>query len=166
MGFWFLRLEELFLCLLLAAMIIVACLQIFLRFGSTGGYLWIDPLLRYMVIWAGLFGAAAVTSRGKHIALDIISYLLPEKYQPWLRMVINLFSASVCGILTWAAIIFIRNEAEFGNRVLLSVPSWIWNLVFPIAFALISLRFLIASITELPCFAEKNPLPKSFVQVK
>lgn len=159
---WFSRMEELFLCLMLATMIGVACLQIMLRFFSSGGgFLWIDPLLRYLVLWTGLFGAAAVTGRGKHIALDIISYLLPPKYHPWLRTVINLFSAAVCGILTWAAVIFIRNEAEFGSRILLSIPSWVWNLAFPVAFALITLRFLIATVTESPFFAEAKTLPKT-----
>ncbi len=158
---WLYRLEELFLSLLLAAMIILACIQILLRTFSSGGILWIDPLLRYLVIWAGLFGAAAVTSRGKHIALDIISFLLPKAYQPWLRMVINLFSAIVCIFLTWAAILFIRNEVEFGGRVLLTIPSWIWNLAFPIAFCLISIRFLIAIATESPFLAGKFPRQKT-----
>ena len=47
--------EETFLCLLLFSMILLACVQIFLRFFFSGGFAWADPLLRYMVLWAGFF---------------------------------------------------------------------------------------------------------------
>ena len=55
--------EEAFLCLLLFSMILLACVQIFLRIFYSSGILWADPLLRYMVIWVGLF------STGKNSAL-------------------------------------------------------------------------------------------------
>ncbi|MFC1524090.1 TRAP transporter small permease [Thermodesulfobacteriota bacterium] len=155
----FFRFEELFLSLLLTSMILLACMQIILRLFFSGGLLWADPLLRYLVLVAGLLGAAAATSRGKHIALDIISFLVPQQFLPWLRTLINLCSATVCGFLTWAAIIFVRNEAEFGSRALLSIPSWIWNMIFPVAFTLITLRFLIAVIIEAP-FSPWAPQPQ------
>jgi hypothetical protein len=37
---------------------------------------------------------------------------------------------------------------EFGGMALLTLPSWAWNLVFPLAFALISLRFLAAALAD------------------
>ena len=98
--------EEAFLCLLLFAMIVLACVQIFLRTFYASGILWIDPLLRYMVIWAGLFGAAVATKHSKHISIDVISHIVPDKYLPWLRFLLNFFSAAVCFILTYAAVKF------------------------------------------------------------
>jgi TRAP-type C4-dicarboxylate transport system permease small subunit len=44
--------EEAFLCLLLVAMILLACVQIFLRTFYSSGILWADPLLRYMATWS------------------------------------------------------------------------------------------------------------------
>ena len=102
--------EEAFLCLVLFAMIILACLQIFLRTFYASGILWIDPLLRYLVIWAGLFGAAVATKQSKHISIDIISHIVPEKYLPWLQILLNVFSASVCIILAYAAVKFVRDH--------------------------------------------------------
>ena len=134
--------EETFLCLLLFSMILLACLQIFLRIFFSTGILWIDPLLRYMVIWAGLFGAAVATKHSKHISIDIISHLVPEQFLPWLHALINLFSGTVCAVLTYAAIIFVRDEALYGGRGILAIPSWCLNLAFPIAFGIIACRFL------------------------
>ena len=67
--------EEAFLCLLLFAMILLACVQIFLRTFYASGILWIDPLLRYMVIWAGLFGAAVATKQESAACTDTASTL-------------------------------------------------------------------------------------------
>jgi len=142
-------LEESFLCLLLLAMIILACLQIVLRDVFSGGLLWADPLLRYLVIWAGLFGADLATKRGKHIAIDIASHLIPPRLTPWLAGLINFFSALICIGLAYAAIIFVKNEAAFGGgREIIGISSWTMNVVFPLAFGLISCRFIILSVTN------------------
>ena len=142
-------LEEAFLCGMLSGMIILACVQIFLRFFFSSGFVWADPLLRYMVLWAGLFGAAVATKQGKHITIDIISHLLPEQYQSWLQALLNLFATGVCFFLTYAAINFVQDEAAYGGRVLLNIPSWALNLVFPLAFGIISFRFLILTLNNL-----------------
>jgi len=141
------RLEQIFLCLLLSSMIILACLQILMRSMFSSGFMWADPLLRYLVLWSGLFGAAAATRQGKHISIDVASYLLPEKVQPWLQVALNLFATVVCLFLTYAAILFVTEEASYGGRALLSIPSWLLNMAFPLAFGLISLRFLIRAIS-------------------
>lgn len=133
--------EEAFLCLLLLLMIILACLQIFLRIFFASGILWLDPLLRYMVIWAGLLGAAVATKRSKHISIDIISHLLPPQFLPGLHCLLNLFSTLVCSVLTYAAIIFVHDEALYGGPGILALPSWCLNLAFPVAFGIMACRF-------------------------
>jgi TRAP-type transport system small permease protein len=143
------RLIDGLLCLLLLAMIVLACLQIGLRTFFSGGLLWIDPLLRYFVLWCGMLGAVVATRENKHIAIDVVGYLAPEQVKPWLALFIDLFSSLVAGLLTWAAVIFVRNEQLFGNAPLLNVPSWIWNLIFPVAFALITLHFLLAITVDI-----------------
>ncbi len=145
----YLRFEETILSILLLAMIVLACLQIVLRSFFSSGLLWADPLLRYMVIWSGMLGAALATSCGKHIALDLISYLVPASVQSWITVVTHLFSTTVAGFLTYASYLFIKNEIEFGSSALLSVPSWVWNLIFPLAFAIITLRFLTALLQQI-----------------
>lgn len=146
----FKRLEEGFLCLLLLAMILLSCSQIFLRDFFDGGGLWIDPLLRYLVLWAGMFGAAVATRHSKHISIDITSHLLPAHLLPWLRLLLNLFGAGICGVLTYASVIFVINEASFGEASgILNLSSWQMNLVFPLAFGLMACRFLGLAVDNL-----------------
>lgn len=137
------------LCLLLLAMIILACLQITLRTLYSGGFLWADSLLRYLVLWSGMLGAVVATREGKHIAIDVITYLVPEKIRKFISLMTSLFSFLVAGFLTWAAVTFVRNEALFGTGVLLNIPSWGWNIIFPAAFALIAFHFLITLLTDI-----------------
>ena len=140
--------EEAFLCVVVLAMIVLACVQIFLRTFYASGILWIDPLLRYMVIWAGLFGAAVATKQSKHISVDIISHIVPDRYLPWLKILLNVFSAFVCFILTYAAIKFVRDEALYSGRSLLDIPSWQLNIVYPAAFGIIAGRFLFQALQD------------------
>jgi TRAP-type C4-dicarboxylate transport system permease small subunit len=143
------RLIDGLLCLLLVAMIVLACLQISLRTFFSGGLLWVDPLLRYLVLWCGLLGAVVATREKKHIGIDAVGYLMSERIKPWIELGIDLFSSSVAAVLTWAAVIFVGNERLYGSSLLLTIPSWIWNLIFPVAFGLITIHFLLAIAADI-----------------
>lgn len=133
--------EEKVLCVLLATMIVLACLQIFLRTAYSGGLLWIDPLLRYLVLWCGLLGAVSATSQGKHIALDILGPRMPPALEPWLELVTQLFSSLAAAGLAWAAWRFLAGEIEAASDGPLSLPLWFWNSIFPLAFSLITGKY-------------------------
>ena len=144
------RLGETVLLLLVAAMIILACVQIVLRDVWGGGLSWVDPLLRVMVLWAGLLGAVVATKMDKHISIDLASHLLPKTIFRWLRVLRYLFATGVCLVLTWVAADFVLQEAGQGNgQEMAGLSSWQLNLVFPIAFGGIALRFLISSVRSL-----------------
>ena len=147
------RLIDTLLCLLLLAMVVLACLQIGLRTFFSSGLLWADPLLRHLVLWCGMLGAVVATRENKHIAIDVLGYLAPEQVKPWIGLVIDLFCSLVAAFLTWAAIIFVRNEVLFGNSPLLTIPSWGWNLIFPMAFFLITIHFLLAIAADIRTLA-------------
>ena len=144
------RLEEAVLLLLVVAMILLACAQIVLRDVWGGGLSWADPLLRVMVLWAGLLGAVVATKMDKHISIDLASHLLPKSVFPWVRVVRYIFATGVCLVLAWVAADFVIQEAGQGNgQEMAGLSSWQLNLVFPIAFAGIALRFLFSSVRSL-----------------
>ena len=140
------RVEEAILTALLTVIIVLACYQISLRWLTQGGLPWIDPLLRYLVLWAGLIGAALATARNNHISMDLIGYLLPTRARQWLSLLINVFSTVVAAFLVRATLLFIRSEYEFGGSGLLGLPNWVWNLIFPLAFGAICLHFLLNAL--------------------
>ncbi len=144
------------LCLLLVAMILLACLQIGLRTFFSGGLLWADPLLRYLVLWCGMLGAVVATREKKHIGIDVLGYLAPDRIKVWIDLVIDLFSSIVASVLTWAAINFVRNEVLYGGSSLLNIPSWVWNLIFPLAFFLITIHFFLAITKDIRAIVSRS----------
>lgn len=137
------RVETWLLCLLLSTMVLLACLQIGLRTFFSSGLLWADPLLRYLVLWCGFLGAVTATSQSKHIVLDLLTKLLPGRLVPLVDVVCELFCLLVTSWLAWAAISFLRQEIHYGGPGLLGLPSWFWDLIFPLTFGLMAGKYLI-----------------------
>jgi TRAP-type C4-dicarboxylate transport system permease small subunit len=151
--------EEKLLSLLLAAMIILACLQIFLRTVYSGGLLWIDPLLRYLVLWSGLLGAVTATAQGKHIALDIFSSRIPPALAPWFSLLTQLFSSLAAAGLAWAGWLFLAGEIKAGGEGPLALPLWFWNSIFPLAFSLIACKSCLLFVMQIKAIGTKSQVP-------
>jgi len=93
------------------------------------------------VIWVGFIGASIATKEGKHIAIEIVSYWLPAQANRYVQSVSHLFSALVCGLLTWAALKFVQVEALMGGPAIFDLPSWAPQVIIPAAFGIMTLRF-------------------------
>ncbi len=150
------RLAELAISLLFAGMVLLAGLQIVLRIFFHSGLIWAEPLLRHLVLWVGMLGAVVATERNKHITIDLASNLFHAELKPWLGAVIHVFSFLVCAALAYASTVFVINESDFGGAVVLGMSSWVMNLIFPVAFTMISLRFLCAAVDDIMALARKS----------
>jgi TRAP-type C4-dicarboxylate transport system permease small subunit len=125
-------------------MVGLAFLQIFLRIFFATGILWGDPLLRHLVLWIALLGAATAAKEGKHINIDVISRVLPGRGKVAIQGLIDLFSTFICILLIQASLKFIRDEFQAGVIAFLKIPTWTVAVIFPVAFGLIALRFAIS----------------------
>lgn len=134
--------EAAFLTVILFGMIFLAVLQIVLRNFFRTGLIWIDPLLRYLVLWVGLFGAYAATRRLRHITIDVLGRVLPAAVQPAVRVLTSGVAFIACALLTNAAWAYLRNEVIFGSRVFLGIPSWIMVSILVFGFGGMGWRFL------------------------
>jgi TRAP-type C4-dicarboxylate transport system permease small subunit len=133
--------EQILVAILLSAMIAVAFLQIVLRNFFATGIDWGDPLVRYLVVWVGFIGAAIATREGKHITIDVVSRWITGRGNRYIPVASHFSSALICGILTFAAIKFIRLETQIGGSVFLKLPVWVPELIIPAAFGLMTVRY-------------------------
>jgi TRAP-type C4-dicarboxylate transport system permease small subunit len=140
------RMEDLLLALLLGAMILVAAAQILLRNLFEWNFGWGDPFTRLLVLWVGLLGALAATRQNRHIAIDLVTHLLPPRVRAGAQALNNLFAGAVCGVVAWYAVIFIREERGLGGAGLLGLPDWLLHAVIPLGFTLIALRYLLHAL--------------------
>ena len=134
--------EASLLALLLGSMILLSFVQIVLRNVAHTGLVWVDPLLRHILLWLGFLGAALATRLERHINIDALSRLLGG---PWLRAAraaTSLVTAGVCLLLSNACLKMLRAEAGAGTTSFLGLPTWITQLVMPVAMLLMSYRFL------------------------
>ena len=143
------RVETVLVTILLALMILMAFSQIVLRNFFSSGIDWSDALVRYLVVWVTFVGAAIAAKEGKHITFDLLSHWLTGTSTRAIQALSNFFSAAICSLLTVAAAKFIWFEAQMGSTAFLNLPAWVPELIMPIAFGLMTLRFLMAAIAEI-----------------
>ena len=143
------RVEQILVALFLSVMILIAFLQIVLRNFFSTGIPWGDPLVRYLVVWVGFIGAALAAREGKHISIEIASRWITGPGRHYFQVLSNLVSAAVCVLLTYAAVKFIVFEAQMGTTVFFSLPAWIPEIVIPVTFGIMALRFALRFIDEL-----------------
>jgi len=135
------RAEHFVVVTLLSAMILIAFLQIVLRNFFATGIAWGDPFVRYLVVWVGFIGAALATRQGKHIHIEIVSLWLSGSTNRYFKVFSHLFSAFICGLLALAALKFVLFEAQMGGRTFLALPAWAPQVIIPVTFAIMTLRF-------------------------
>jgi len=134
---------------MLGGMIAIAVGQIVLREVFETGFVWADELLKLMVLWLAMVGSVAACRDDRHIRIDVLSHLLPKGLIKSTRILVDLFAAVVCAVIAWQAWRYLQLEIEFEDQVLVNTPAWIAHIVVPIAFALVSYRFVVLAAGRL-----------------
>jgi len=147
LGHWIHKAEDAVLILLLLAMIILAGVDIIARSVFGGGIVWIPPLLRVMVLWLGLLGALLATRTREHIAIDIINRMAGDGVKRVSAVITSAFAAVVCGLVAWHSIEFVKGSLEYNDIAFARVPAWPLQIIIPLSFGLMSLRFGIQAIS-------------------
>lgn len=143
---WLHRIEDGVLLAAVLLMVALAAGQILLR-GLFGiGVLWIDPMLRSLVLWIGMLGALAASRTGQHIAIDVVTRALPRSWRLPVRGVACAFTAAVCAGFAWHGVRYTALEVEMASDAFADIPQWGVVAILPVAFALIGLRFAIFAV--------------------
>ena len=143
------RVEQVLIAALLSLMIVIAFLQIVLRNVFSTGFLWGDPLVRYLVLWVGFIGASLAAKEGKHIAIEVLGRIVSDRVNRYIESFVHLASSVVCAVLVYAAVKFTVYEAEIGPVVFFGIRSWVLQLIIPIAMGLMTFRFGLEFIRSL-----------------
>ena len=135
--------ENVFLVGLLSGMMLLSVAQIIAREVFETGFYWSGGLVKLMVLWLAMVGAVAACRENRHIRIDAISHLLSDRAVAIARVVVDIFAAGVCAIVAWHAWRYVQLEMEWQDTVLIDIPSWIVHAIVPVAFGLLSYRFLV-----------------------
>lgn len=153
-------LEDSLLISLLISMVLLSSGQILLRNFFDTGYIWIDPLLRVLVLWTALIGATIASRDNKHIRIDLLSKFFKKRIHLALQTFVALVTTTVCGIIAWHGARWVMFDYQDQLKSFADLPAWILEIIIPIAFALIALRYLMHALYWLQMFIKYDELDK------
>ncbi|MDB5106424.1 MAG: Tripartite ATP-independent periplasmic transporter DctQ component [Fibrobacteres bacterium] len=135
--------EEVFLALALGTMILVVFADFVLRETLNQGLIWAKELAVYLLVWVGFLGASLAVHRRRHLVVQAGEKWFPERVRKWTSLAACLTTAVLCLILAWLGARFVLETRTIGETSLgMGVPMWIVQIVIPLAFLIIGLRFL------------------------
>lgn len=150
--------EDTVLMLILIGMILLAGAQIFLRNFFDYSLFWGDEVLRLMVLWLTVAGGLAASRMNKHISIEVLDRFLPARLHTITRVIIDLFTAGVCGLFAWHSARFVMGSYEFGDTLLKNTPAWMLQIILPVGFGLMAYRHLLLALKQ--PFQSRNPDPQ------
>lgn len=145
---WFGKIQNTLLTIILVSMITLAFAQVILRNFFNTGISWGDAVVRHLVLWVGFIGASVATKEHGHLAMDLLSRFMPEKFKKLSSVFIHITSAVVCAFLTHASYKFVLGEKEAGGVLLPGVPTYYAITIIPICFLIMSVRFAVRFIGD------------------
>lgn len=140
--------EDALLLIILISMIMLAGAQILLRNFFDFSVFWGDEMLRLMVLWLTIAGGLAASRMDKHISIAVVDRFLPAKAQLVSKVIIDLFTATICALFAWHSARFVMGSFEFGDTLMRNVPAWTLQIILPIGFGLMAFRHMILAITR------------------
>ena len=153
--------ENVALVVLFSSMMLLAVGQIVLREVFDTGIIWIEELIKLIVLWLAMVGSIAAARDNRHIRIDALSHVLSERARDIVRIVVDLFAAGVCGVLAWHTYQYLKLEIEWGMSVLIDTPAWLAHIIVPIAFVLVCYRFLVLVLLKIYEMRRGKPLLES-----
>jgi C4-dicarboxylate transporter, DctQ subunit len=137
------RLEEVVVSVLLVAATLLTFLQVVMRYGFGSTFSWGEELIINMLIWAGLIGSSLALRMGIHIGVDVFVKKFPlrvAKALTLLSLALGLAFCLVLAVLSVKFVMFLMDSGQMSSS--LDIPMWILYLCLPIAFTLMTLRFV------------------------
>ncbi len=143
---WIAKIESFLIVCTLSVMILLSLTQVILRNTLEQGLPWADILLRQLVLWVAFLGASLATRGDKHLSIDFLKYFLPTRWNKRIAFIHLIASAIISMYLSYFAWVFVQFEKEGGSILYGDTPIWIFQLILPIAFGMIAIRFFSKAI--------------------
>jgi len=132
--------ENVFLSLILAAMVILPIAEVILRQFYIGIEA-VSSLVGHLTLAVASLGAAIAAREDQLLKFAAVQFVEGRPRQV-AKLVSNAFSAGICALFCISSIQFVQLEREAGTILAYGIPTWVFELVQPLGFALITWRLL------------------------
>jgi len=147
--------EKILLVVILSVIIGVSFYQVILRNFFDTGITLADIITRQLLLWICFLGASLSTYYRSHIKIDLLR-VLPFRAKKLLTLLTDLFAFIICGWLGYAGYAFFLDEYNFASMLAKNLPRWVFMIVIPVWFFIMSCRFLLHFFTDLRLEDEKK----------
>ncbi len=133
------------------ALMALACFAVY---SAPNGFGWSQTLAMVLLLWVGMIGSSMATREGRHIAVDAVKRIVPDRLQRLFEITAGVITVVLSAFLTTLAVLYCRKNwidwSGSGGRSFLfesiPIPYWVATLPIPIGFGLTSARFLAVTI--------------------
>jgi C4-dicarboxylate transporter, DctM subunit len=100
------------------------------------------PIVQHLTLWVGFLGAAIAAREGKLLALATGTLIPPGAGRRAADVLGAAFGACAASVLAIGGARMATIERESGSTIGADIPTWVAQLVLPVAFALIAARLV------------------------
>jgi C4-dicarboxylate transporter DctQ subunit len=137
------RAEEAIIALLLVTMTLLVFIEVVMRFGFGGGFLWAQELTLHLSAWFVLFGVSYGLKVGAHIGVDAFVKTLPAMGQRFLSTIAVLLSLAYCGLFLYGSWIYLSKMKKIGIELEdMPIQTWVAHSILIIGLTFLSIRLL------------------------
>jgi C4-dicarboxylate transporter, DctM subunit len=139
---WLRQGENLILCSILVALMVLPLLEAFLRKAFASGIPGATTLVQHFTLLIAMLGGALAARDSRLLAMSALPTILPPKWKVFAALFSGTAATTITLFLTVAGIEFVKTERESGNFLVGTMPIWWVQTVTPIGFALVTGRLL------------------------
>jgi TRAP-type C4-dicarboxylate transport system permease small subunit len=139
--------EDTVISVILIGMVTLVLAQIVLRNFYATGVAGGAEMVRHMVLWVAFLGAGIAARERKHIKIDLFQRIFHTgRLRSLSEFIGEIFTTAVCGILLYASVQFVINDRTSETVIpflTLIVPIWTLEVIIPIGYAAVTLRYAV-----------------------
>lgn len=132
----------------LAAMTIIACLEVFLRYVLRQSLPWAEEMPKYLMIWLTFLGASLATRRDSHVGFTTVLETLPPRARRWFvlvgRLLVLLF---LYYVVRWGVVLALTMGFVSVTSAL-QIPFFYVFLAVPIGGGLMILQLAVLTVRD------------------
>lgn len=133
--------EKLICAFIFMAMTVLGFLNVMVRYLTNYSFAATQEILLNGFLLLTVFGAAIAARRGEHIAVTLVTNLLPRRSRLVIIVFTTLLSMLLLILSAWFTFEMTVNEFQIGVRSSgLEVPNWYYSASLPLGFLLVALR--------------------------
>jgi TRAP-type C4-dicarboxylate transport system permease small subunit len=104
---------------------------------------WLDDLLRMLLIWLVYLGAVSISFRNDHIAMDALSSRLPPPARRVLEIAVAVLGIGLAAYVAKIGYESMERDIAYGTLLASGyLPAWPQTLAIPLCFGLMTLSYL------------------------